>query len=87
MALFLFRVPRTGGLGALTLGAVLFILAGTGLGLLMSTFTRTEIAVVFGTAIVSTIPPSFSGMLVPVSALIGPARVMGYGFPSAWSTT
>ena len=85
MALFLFRVPLTGGLGALTLGAVLFVFAGTGLGLLMSTFMRTQIAAVFGTAIVSTIPTIlFSGMLVPVSALTGLARVMGYGFPSAW---
>ncbi len=85
MALFLFRVPLTGGLGGITLGAVLFVFASTGLGLLMSTFMRTQIAAVFGTAIVSTIPTIlFSGMLVPVSALTGPARVMGYGFPSAW---
>jgi ribosome-dependent ATPase len=85
LALFLFRVPLTGGLGALTLGAVLFVFASTGLGLLMSTFMRTQIAAIFGTAIVSTIPTIlFSGMLVPVSALTGPARIMGYGFPSAW---
>jgi ribosome-dependent ATPase len=85
MALFLFRVPLTGGLGALSLGAVLFVFAGTGLGLLMSTFMRTQIAAIFGTAIASVIPTIlFSGMLVPVSALTGPARVMGYGFPSAW---
>lgn len=85
MALSLFRVPLTGGLGALSLGAALFVLASTGLGLLMSTFMRTQIAAVFGTAIVSTIPTIlFSGMLVPVSALTGPARIMGYGFPSAW---
>jgi ribosome-dependent ATPase len=85
MALYLFRVPLTGGAGALTLGAALFVFASTGLGLLMSTFVRTQIAAVFGTAIASTIPTIlFSGMLVPVSALTGPARVMGYGFPSAW---
>ncbi|MCG6895809.1 MAG: ribosome-associated ATPase/putative transporter RbbA [Thiocapsa sp.] len=85
MALFLFRVPLTGGLGALTLGAVLFVFASTGLGLLISTFMRTQIAAVFGTAIASTIPTIlFSGMLVPVSALTGPARFMGHGFPSAW---
>jgi ribosome-dependent ATPase len=85
MALFLFRVPLTGGIGALTIGAALFVFASTGLGLLMSTFMRTQIAAVFGTAIVSTIPTIlFSGMLVPVSALTGPARIMGYGFPSAW---
>lgn len=85
MALFLFRVPLAGSLLGLTLGAVLFVFASTGLGLLMSTFMRTQIAAVFGTAIVSSMPTIlFSGMLVPVSALTGPARIMGYGFPSAW---
>ena len=51
----------------------------------MSTFLRTQIAAVFATAIISTIPTIlFSGMLVPVSSLSGAARVMGFGFPSAW---
>jgi ribosome-dependent ATPase len=85
MALLLFRVPLRGGATALTLGALLFVFAATGLGLLMSTFMRTQIAAVFGTAIASAIPTLlFSGMLVPVSSLTGPARIMGYGFPSAW---
>jgi ribosome-dependent ATPase len=85
VALLLFRVPLRGDLLALSGGALLFVIAGTGLGLLMSTFVRTQIAAVFGTAIASVIPTIlFSGMLVPVSALSGPARVMGYGFPSAW---
>ena len=26
----------------------------------------------------------FSGMLSPVASLTGAARIMGYGFPSAW---
>jgi ribosome-dependent ATPase len=85
MALLLFRVPLEGSVLALSFGALLFVFASTGLGLLMSTFMRTQIAAVFGTAIASVIPTIlFSGMLVPVSALTGPARVMGYGFPSAW---
>jgi ribosome-dependent ATPase len=51
----------------------------------MSTFMRTQIGAVFATAIASTIPTIlFSGMLVPVSSLSGPARTMGFGFPSAW---
>ena len=84
-ALLLFRLPLQGSLGALSLGALLFIIASTGLGLLMSTFLRTQIAAVFATAIISTIPTIlFSGMLVPVSSLSGVARVMGFGFPSAW---
>jgi ribosome-dependent ATPase len=85
MALLLFRVPLKGSLGALSLGAVLFVFASTGLGLLMSTFMRTQIAAIFGTAIASVIPTIlFSGMLSPVASLTGPARVMGFGFPSAW---
>lgn len=85
MAVLLFRVPLTGSLAALSLGALLFVIASTGLGLLISTFMRTQIAAIFGTAIASTIPTIlFSGMLVPVSSLTGPARLMGYGFPSAW---
>jgi ribosome-dependent ATPase len=85
MTLLLFRVPLRGSWLGLSLGAVLFVLATTGLGLLMSTFMRTQIAAVFGTAIASVIPTIlFSGMLVPVSALTGAARIMGHGFPSAW---
>ena len=85
LALMLFRLPMQGGLIALSFGALLFVFASTGLGLLMSTFMRTQIGAVFATAIASTIPTMlFSGMLLPVSSLSGPARGMGYGFPSSW---
>ena len=85
MALLLFEVPLKGSLAALTFGALLFVFASTGLGLLMSTFMRTQIAAIFGTAIISTMPTMlFSGMLSPVASLSGAARVMGNGFPSAW---
>ena len=84
-ALLLFRLPLQGSLAALTVGALLFVFATTGLGLLMSTFMRSQIGAVFATAIASAIPTIlFSGMLVPVSSLSGPARIMGFGFPSAW---
>jgi ribosome-dependent ATPase len=85
MALVLFQVPLKGSLAGLTLGALLFVFATTGLGLLMSTFMRSQIAAIFGTAIASVIPTIlFSGMLSPVASLSGAARFMGYGFPSAW---
>jgi ribosome-dependent ATPase len=84
-ALLLFRLPLHGSLAALCVGAVLFVFASTGLGLLMSTFMRSQIAAIFATAIASTIPTIlFSGMLVPVSSLTGAAYYMGLGFPSAW---
>jgi len=85
LALGLFGVPIKGSVLGLTIGALLFVIASTGLGLLMSTFVRSQIAAVFGTAIVSTMPTIlFSGFLSPLSSLGGAARVMGYGFPSAW---
>jgi ribosome-dependent ATPase len=85
MVLTLFQVPLKGSLFGLTLGALLFVFASTGLGLFISTFMRSQIAAIFGTAIASVIPTIlFSGMLSPVAALTGAARVMGYGFPSAW---
>mgnify|MGYP006289139437 FL=1 len=84
-ALLLFRLPLHGSLAALSFGALLFVFASTGLGLLMSTFMRSQIAAIFATAIASTIPTIlFSGMLVPVSSLSGAAWYMGLGFPSAW---
>lgn len=85
MALVLFQVPLKGSLLGLTVGALLFVFATTGFGLLMSTFMRSQIAAIFGTAIASVIPTIlFSGMLSPVASLTGAARFMGYGFPSSW---
>ena len=85
MVLTLFQVPLKGSLFGLTVGALLFIFASTGLGLFISTFMRSQIAAIFGTAIASVIPTIlFSGMLSPVASLTGAARIMGYGFPSAW---
>ena len=75
--------------GGSRLGALLFVFAATGLGLLMSTFMRTQIAAVFGTAIVSIIPTIlFSGMLSPVSAR-SPGRRASWAtaFPAPGSTT
>ena len=85
LVLTLFQVPLKGSLFGLTFGALLFVFASTGLGLFISTFMRSQIAAIFGTTIASVIPTIlFSGMLSPVASLTGAARIMGYGFPSAW---
>jgi ribosome-dependent ATPase len=85
MALFLFGVPIKGSVPALVTGALLYVLATTGFGLLMSSFMRTQVAAIFGTAIVTLIPSvNFSGLLTPVSALSGGGRVLGLVFPAAW---
>ncbi len=85
LCVFLFHVPVKGSLATLTLGTLLYVGAATGFGQLVSTFTKTQVAAVFATTVISIIPAAnFSGVLVPVSSLTGPARLAGLAFPSAW---
>ena len=82
---FLFDISVKGSLLALVLGTLLYAAATTGFGQLISTFTRTQVAAVFATALLSVIPAvNFSGLLVPVSSLSGGARLIGLGLPPAW---
>ena len=85
MALLLFGVPVRGSIIALCAGSLLYVVAATGFGLLISSFTRTQIAAIFATSIVTVIPAvNFSGLLVPVSSLSGGGRALGLAFPAAW---
>ena len=85
LALFLFRVPVEGSFAALALGALLYVTATTGFGLLISTFVQTQIAAIFAAAIITLVPAiNFSGLLYPVTSLSGAAQAMGLGFPSAY---
>jgi ribosome-dependent ATPase len=84
MALLLFRVPVKGSAAALTAGALLYVAASTGFGLLLSTFVKTQIAAIFAAAILSVVPSvNFSGFMSPVSSLSGAAKWIGYFFPSS----
>lgn len=83
MAVWMFGVPLKGSLWALTLGAWLYALCATGLGLLMSTFTRSQIAAIFGTALATMLPAiQFSGIINPVSSLEGVGAVIGQIYPT-----
>ncbi len=85
ICVFLFHVPVKGSLATLILGTLLYVGAATGFGQLVSTFTKTQVAAVFATVVISIIPAAnFSGVLVPVSSLTGAARLAGLGFPSSW---
>jgi len=85
LAIWLFDVPLKGSAAALLAGAILYVSASTGLGLLVSRFVRTQIAAIFATAIITMIPASeFSGWLTPASSLIGSARWVGATFPSSY---
>ncbi len=85
MALFIFQVPLKGSFLALLLGVVLFVTTTTAYGMVISAFASTQIAALFGTAIMTFLPASqFSGMMTPVSSLSGTARIMGRAFPMTY---
>lgn len=61
----------------------LYVGAATAIGLLISTFTRSQIAALFATALLSILPAvNFSGMIDPVSSLEGAGRVIGELYPT-----
>jgi ribosome-dependent ATPase len=84
MALFVFGVPIKGSFWALSVCTLLYVTATTGIGMVTSTFTSSQVAAVFVTAILTILPTvQFSGLLQPVSTLEGNARLIG----SIWPTT
>ena len=85
MAVFLFGVPLKGSLALLVLGALVYVTTTTAYGRVISTFTRTQIAALFGTAILTVLPATmFSGMLAPVSSITGLGAVLGRLFPMTY---
>ena len=88
MAVMLFRVPVTGSFGALALGALLYVISATAFGLLISSFVRSQVAALFGTALLSILPAvQFSGIIDPVSSLEGAGRLIGEVFPTTHFVT
>ncbi len=78
-------VPLKGSPAALVLGALLYAVAATGYGLLVSMMAKTQVTAVFAAAILSVMPAlQFSGMMTPVSSLEGPARILGTLWPTTW---
>jgi ribosome-dependent ATPase len=83
LAVFLFGVPIKGSLPALVIGTLIYTLVCTGLGLLFSTFTRSQIAALFLTMIGTMLPTAqFSGLMTPVSSMEGSARLIGEIYPT-----
>ena len=83
LAVTLFQVPFKGSLLALATGALLYVTATTGLGLLASTLTNSQIAALAGTSIGTLLPAiQFSGLMDPVSALEGGGYWIGAIYPT-----
>ncbi|MFT0892049.1 ribosome-associated ATPase/putative transporter RbbA [Pseudochelatococcus sp. G4_1912] len=84
LAIFVFGVPVKGSFLTLLLGAFLYVIASTGMGLLISAFMNSQIAAIFGTAILTIVPAvQFSGLTDPVSSLEGVGAFVGRIYPTA----
>ncbi|TBW08767.1 ABC transporter ATP-binding protein/permease [Azotobacter chroococcum] len=84
LAVLFFGVPLKGSLPALSIGALLYVACSTGLGLLISSVLRSQIAAIFGTAIATLLPAiQFSGLLQPVSAMEGMGALVGQLYPTS----
>jgi ribosome-dependent ATPase len=81
-------VPFTGSFMAYVLGGLLYAIAATGLGLLISSFMNSQIAAIFLTTIVTMmLAVQYSGMLDPVASLEGSAAAIGTVNPASHFVT
>ena len=85
MAVTVFDVPVKGSLPTLLFSCVAYCIISTGIGLLASSVTRSQIAVIFLTML-GTILPSVQmcGLINPVNAQSGAALVIGASFPTTY---
>lgn len=87
-AVFIFGVPFTGSFLTFTLAALIYVTITTGIGLLISAFMSSQIAAIFGTALITLIPAvQYSGMIDPVSSLQGAGAFIGKIYPAAHFVT
>ena len=80
-----FGVPFRGDLLIFLLASILFVLCTVGIGLLVSTLTRSQVTAML-LAIVLTIMPSmlFSGFIFPVHTMPTPMQVYANAFPTRY---
>jgi ribosome-dependent ATPase len=85
LALIVFRVPIKGSFLTLAFCTLLYVIATTGMGIVTSTFTGSQVAAVFVTAILTIVPTiQFSGFLQPVATLQGSALAIGSIWPASY---
>ena len=83
LAVTIFGVPVTGSFFTLSLAALIFSFAATGMGLLASAVTRSQIAAMFFAMIGTIIPATqFAGLIDPVSSLEGSSKFIGEIYPA-----
>lgn len=84
LAIFVFDVPVKGNMLALIVSLFLYCIVSTGMGLLASSVTKSQIAVIFLTMIATLMPAQqFCGLMNPVNTQQGLARIIGEIYPTS----
>jgi len=83
LAITVFGVPLKGSFATFLVAAVAYAVCATGMGLLASTFTKSQVAAMFLAMIGTMIPAAqFSGITDPVSSLEGVGAFIGHIYPT-----
>ncbi|MFC3473211.1 ribosome-associated ATPase/putative transporter RbbA [Massilia oculi] len=81
-------VPFKGSPAAFAAAVFLFCICSTGIGLLASAFTRSQIAAIFLTMIGTMVPAiQYAGLINPVTSLEGAGRAVGEAYPASHMLT
>jgi ribosome-dependent ATPase len=84
LAVLVFDVPVKGSFAAMAAAALIYAVCSTGMGLMISAFTSSQIAAVYVTLLGTALPCiQFSGMIDPVSSLEGIGAFIGRIYPAA----
>ncbi|MDD2840149.1 MAG: ABC transporter permease [Rickettsiales bacterium] len=82
ITIFFYEVPIKGSFLMLTATAILYIFSTTAIGLLVSSFVKTQIAGLLITLIMTMIPAfTYSGLLIPISSLNDSGQFMAMLYP------
>ena len=85
MAVTVFDVPVKGSWLLLLLSLFLYCIIATGMGLLASSVTRSQIAVIFLTMLATMLPATqLCGLINPVSTQQGIAKLIGMIYPTTY---
>jgi len=88
LARIAFGVPVKGSFPTLFAAVLIFNIVATGIGLLASTFTHSQIAAMFFTMIGTMIPAiQFAGLINPLSSMEGSGRLIGMVYPATYMFT
>ncbi|KVE25730.1 multidrug ABC transporter ATP-binding protein [Burkholderia singularis] len=88
LADFGFGVPVKGSFATLAAAVLIYSVVATGIGMLASAFTRSQVAAIVMTIIGTLIPVvQFSGLLTPLSSLEGSGKLIGTIYPATYMLT